>query len=560
MGNYEIGSRAGDYEVIEVLGAGGMGRVYKVRNVISDRVEAMKVLLPNLEGDPELADRFMREIKVQASLDHPNIAALHTALRVDNQLLMLMEYVEGITIEALLRSGPVPLEKGVDYIAQVLSALSYAHARGIVHRDLKPANMIITPGGTVKLMDFGIAKMTADRKLTRTGVTVGSLYYMSPEQIKGALDLDPRSDLYSLGVSLYEIVTGARPFQGDSEYSIMAAHLQQNPPPPIQVAPNLPPALSDLIVMSLEKDPARRFQTAEAFRAALLSILQPPQSAAYATAAPGPAPLVSPAPPPALAAAPKPVSAAPSAQPTAPRSRRGLYVALGALVTIAVLIGAATQIPRFRRASAENAPAGSDASSARGATQAPSPAAASGPAVETQPPVPVPASPAANIGSPARSPGGQRQAPVSSSAAVSGSPAARARSAPVSRDFQPPPQQTPPQAVARQAQAPAVQAVPQAPAAASDNANSAELEKLREQLNLLDIRAGTCKASIENLRREQARSGLGLRADIAASAQRMDYYLNETQSALQRKDAAAGKKNLDSAEREVSKVESFLGK
>jgi len=419
MGNYEIGSRAGDYEVIEVLGAGGMGRVYKVRNVISDRVEAMKVLLPNLEGDPELADRFMREIKVQASLDHPNIAALHTALRVDNQLLMLMEYVEGITIEALLRSGPVPLEKGVDYIAQVLSALSYAHARGIVHRDLKPANMIITPGGTVKLMDFGIAKMTADRKLTRTGVTVGSLYYMSPEQIKGALDLDPRSDLYSLGVSLYEIVTGARPFQGDSEYSIMAAHLQQNPPPPIQVAPNLPPALSDLIVMSLEKDPARRFQTAEAFRAALLSILQPPQSAAYATAAPGPAPPVSPAPPPALAAAPKPVSAAPSAQPTAPRSRRGLYVALGALVTIAVLIGAATQIPKFRRASAENAPAGSDASSARGATQAPSPAAASGPAVETQPPVPVPASPAANIGSPARSPGGQRQA---RGAALSGRP------------------------------------------------------------------------------------------------------------------------------------------
>ena len=126
----EIGSRVGDYEVIAVLGAGGMGCVYKVRNVISDRVEAMKVLLPNLEGDPELADRFMREIKVQASLDHPNIAALHTALRIDNQLLMLMEYVEGTTIETLLQSGPLPLEQAVDYIAQVLSALSYAHARG----------------------------------------------------------------------------------------------------------------------------------------------------------------------------------------------------------------------------------------------------------------------------------------------------------------------------------------------------------------------------------------------------------------------------------------------
>ena len=167
--DHEIGSRVGDYEVIAVLGAGGMGCVYKVRNVISDRVEAMKVLLPNLEGDPELADRFMREIKVQASLDHPNIAALHTALRIDNQLLMLMEYVEGTTIETLLQSGPLPLEQAVDYIAQVLSALSYAHARGVVHRDLKPPNMMVTPGGAVKLMDFGIAKMTADQKLTRTG-------------------------------------------------------------------------------------------------------------------------------------------------------------------------------------------------------------------------------------------------------------------------------------------------------------------------------------------------------------------------------------------------------
>ena len=232
--SYEIGSRVGDYEILQILGAGGMGRVYKVRNVLSDRIEAMKVLLPDLEGNPGLADRFMREIKVQASLDHPNIAALHTALRIENQLMMLMEYVEGVTLDTLMEAGPIPIDKAADYIAQVLSALAYAHARGVVHRDLKPANMMITPSGVVKLMDFGIAKMTADRKLTQTGSTVGSLYYMSPEQIKGAVDLDPRSDLYSLGVSLYEVVTGARPFQGDSEYSIMAAHLQKNPPPPIR--------------------------------------------------------------------------------------------------------------------------------------------------------------------------------------------------------------------------------------------------------------------------------------------------------------------------------------
>src|SRR5687767_6205117 len=165
---YQIGDRAGDYEIVDVLGAGGMGKVYKVRNSISDRLEAMKVLLPNLESDPELADRFMREIKVQASLDHPNIAGLHTALRINNQLIMLIEFVEGRTIEAELRQGRIPVPKSVDYIKQVLAALSYAHERGVVHRDIKPANMMLTPGGAVKLMDFGIARITADRKLTQT--------------------------------------------------------------------------------------------------------------------------------------------------------------------------------------------------------------------------------------------------------------------------------------------------------------------------------------------------------------------------------------------------------
>ena len=142
---YETGERLGDYEIIDVLGAGGMGRVYKVRNVISQRVEAMKVLLPNLESDPDLADRFMREIKVQASLQHPNIAALHTALRLNNQLLMLIEFVEGVSIEALLKKGPIPVPQAIEYIRQVLLALAYSHAHGVVHRDIKPANIMVTP-------------------------------------------------------------------------------------------------------------------------------------------------------------------------------------------------------------------------------------------------------------------------------------------------------------------------------------------------------------------------------------------------------------------------------
>jgi serine/threonine-protein kinase len=496
--NYEIGSRVGDYEVLEVLGAGGMGRVYKVRNVISDRVEAMKVLLPDLAGDAELADRFMREIKVQASLDHPNIAALHTALRLDNQLLMLMEYVEGVTIEAVLRSGHLPIDKAIDYTAQVLSALSYAHAHGVVHRDLKPANMIVTPSGVVKLMDFGIAKMVADRKLTQTGRTVGSLYYMSPEQIKGAADLDPRSDLYSLGISLYEMVTGARPFQGDSEYSIMAAHLETNPPPPIQVDPNLPPALSEIILMSLEKDPAQRFQTADAFRSALLSVRGPVRSAATPAAAP-------------VVVAPHPPAA---------RSHRGLYIALGSLATIAVIVAAVTQIPKFRHTAAESAPA----------------AVVLAPA-ETQP---------------------ASQPPVSPAPAAKAAPQPVRRAAPAAASVQAPaPAQQQP--VSPPPEAPPPQASPAPAASAADAAQAELLEKLRDQGSMLSIRAGTVRASLNALRKAQARSGLGLRADMAASEQRMDYLLSQADAALQRGDAAAGQRNLDLAEKEVSKLEKFLG-
>ena len=192
--NLDIGSTVGDYQIIGILGAGGMGKVYKVRNAISDRVEAMKVLLPDLATEPELADRFIREIKVQASLEHPNIAALHTALRVQNQLLMLMEFVEGMTLDQKLKSWSAAHCEAVEYVAQVLRALGYAHQHGVIHRDIKPANMMLTPGGVIKLMDFGIAKAATDRKLTMTGTTMGSLYYMSPEQIKGEATLDARSD------------------------------------------------------------------------------------------------------------------------------------------------------------------------------------------------------------------------------------------------------------------------------------------------------------------------------------------------------------------------------
>jgi serine/threonine-protein kinase len=548
--NYEIGSRVGDYEILEILGAGGMGRVYKVRNVLSDRVEAMKVLLPDLEGNAQLADRFMREIKVQASLDHPNIAALHTALRIENQLMMLMEYVEGTPLDHLMEAGPIPIDKAVDYIAQVLSALSYAHARGVVHRDLKPANMMITPSGVVKLMDFGIAKMTADRKLTQTGSTVGSLYYMSPEQIKGAMDLDPRSDLYSLGVSLYEVVTGARPFQGDSEYSIMAAHLEKNPPPPIQISPNLPPGLNEIILQALEKDPAKRFQTADAFHSALLYVCQPVQSAAPAAQAAKPGQTVPNPPPPAA---------------RTPHAHRGLWITIGALLVVAVIVVAALQLPQFRKSSAENTPqkpqagvfgvdtqtpdAGgtvqSTVNQAQSQTQnqTPPPAEVAQGTLPQQTSVTTPPSRTESSGSPLS----PLRSPARSTSTSSKPPAVKqtpASQQSLSQDR--PPAQT-------QTTAP--------PVTPSEDPRIAEqLKEVREQINLLSIRMDSVKGSLDILRRQQAASGLGLRSDMASSAQRMEYYYSQTDTALKSRDVDAAKKNLDLTEREVAKLEKFLGK
>ena len=539
--SYEIGSRVGDYEILQILGAGGMGRVYKVRNVLSDRIEAMKVLLPDLEGNPGLADRFMREIKVQASLDHPNIAALHTALRIENQLMMLMEYVEGVTLDTLMEAGPIPIDKAADCIAQVLSALAYAHARGVVHRDLKPANMMITPSGVVKLMDFGIAKMTADRKLTQTGSTVGSLYYMSPEQIKGAVDLDPRSDLYSLGVSLYEVVTGARPFQGDSEYSIMAAHLQKNPPPPIEISPNLPTGLNEIILQALEKDPTKRFQTADAFRNALLYVCKPAQAAASATPQ---AKAVQP--PPKIAAPPPPPPAAQNA-----RSHRGLWIAIGAVIAIAVIAVVAMQIPKFRKTAAENTPAAT--------SEVATPVPASNPAVQpTEQQAPV--SPAASQESSTQPPPAEVAPARTTAPSV---PSAQLRQAAKPASYRPATGMQSPissQAVSgNQPPAPVQSAAP--PAVPSVDPKTAEqLKEVREQLNLLGIRMDTVKGSLDTLRKQQAASGLGLRADMASAAQRMEYYYSQSETALKNHDGDAAKKNLDLAEREVSKLENFLGK
>jgi serine/threonine-protein kinase len=270
-----VGQVVGDYRIIGTIGAGGMGTVYKVQHVISDRVEALKVILPDMIGTPELADRFIREIKLQARLSHPNIASLHNALRFDNQLLMIMEYLDGITLHTKLREGKLPAATSIDIVLQVLSALGYAHGQGVIHRDVKPANLMLTTGGVVKLMDFGIARSATDTlQLTQAGAAVGSVYYMSPEQVQGR-PVDGRSDLYSVGVMLYEMVTGCKPLRGDSSWTVMNAHLIQVPQSPATLNSELSPPFCLAILKALEKNPLHRYQSASEFADVLTAVRTP---------------------------------------------------------------------------------------------------------------------------------------------------------------------------------------------------------------------------------------------------------------------------------------------
>jgi hypothetical protein len=544
--NFEIGSTVGDYQVVGILGAGGMGQVYKVRNVISDRVEAMKVLLPDLADEPELADRFLREIKVQASLEHPNIAALHTAVRVENQLLMLTEYVEGVTLAQKLKYGPLPFAEAVDYVMQALAALEYAHARGVVHRDIKPGNMMLTPEGVVKLMDFGIARSSDDLKLTQTGTTVGSLYYMSPEQIQGVAEPDARSDLYSMGVSLYELVTGKRPFDGDSQFAIISAHLQGTPVPPVTVDPRLPKMLNDLILMAVAKDANARFQTAAALRNALSNVVSRPKPAAAAGAAvvapvaPAPAPTRAPAP---AAAAAVPVGAA--VKPIQPVSHRGAWMGLGAVVAVLAIV-AVIAIAPWKKTGA--APAKVAAPAAQPApAEPPAPVAAQTPPAQPEPQAPPPGA----VPSPVST-------PVSPAPRAPSRPAAAAKSVPAASQpvvSQPAPQQP----VAEPPPPPAQPPAPQQPAAPA-GPTRAELQEVRESIALVNVRASGIRSSLQSLQRAQGGRGLNLRGDMQAAANLMTTYLEGAEAALNAGDVEQAKTFLEKAEPQVQKLEKFFNR
>ncbi|WP_157359003.1 Stk1 family PASTA domain-containing Ser/Thr kinase [Arthrobacter sp. Soil782] len=269
----------GRYEMGELIGRGGMADVHLGRDVRLGRTVAIKVLRRDLARDPLFQSRFRREAQAVAGLNHPTIVSVydtgeeevegqhHDEVRVP---FIVMEYVAGRTLRDLLKRGELTPETSVDYLLGVLSALEYSHRAGIVHRDIKPANVMITPEGQVKVMDFGIARAMADSAatMTQTQAVIGTAQYLSPEQARGET-VDARSDLYSAGCLLYELLTGRPPFVGDSPVSVAYQHVREIPTPAREIDASIPAEIESVLSIALEKDRARRFQSAADFRSAL---------------------------------------------------------------------------------------------------------------------------------------------------------------------------------------------------------------------------------------------------------------------------------------------------
>ncbi|MBI5184448.1 MAG: protein kinase [Nitrospinae bacterium] len=266
-----IGQKISNYQITAKLGEGGMGVVYKALDLTLDREVAIKMLTPELTKEPELQSRFHNEAKVNAKLNHPAIITLYNFLIENNTFFIVMEFVKGKTGEEMVNElGPVPHQKLAPIFTQVTSGMAYAHKQGVIHRDIKPSNIMIIDDGTVRVMDFGIARIMGSQRMTSTGVAVGSILYMSPEQIKN-LNVDHRSDIYALGITLFEMATGKVPFdsQTGSEYEIMQMHMERTIPSPKSIYPHIPDFIEKAILKATQKDPNVRFQTMDEFKAAL---------------------------------------------------------------------------------------------------------------------------------------------------------------------------------------------------------------------------------------------------------------------------------------------------
>src|SRR5213596_2584657 len=252
----------GRYLITRKLGAGGMANVYLAEDQELGRRVAIKILNERHANDEQFVERFRREVKNAAGLSHPNVVSVYDRGEAEGTYYIAMEYVEGRTLKDLIVTrGPSPIPIAIDYTRQVLSALRFAHRNGIVHRDIKPHNVIVDHEGRVKVADFGIARAGASQ-MTEAGSIIGTAQYLSPEQARGA-PVDQTSDIYSVGIVLYEMLTGKVPFSGETPLEIAMKHLSTVPVPPSEVRDDIPDDLDMVVLRALAKDPEDRYQTAE---------------------------------------------------------------------------------------------------------------------------------------------------------------------------------------------------------------------------------------------------------------------------------------------------------
>ncbi|MBU1098992.1 MAG: protein kinase [Bacteroidetes bacterium] len=264
-----IGQKIENYQVLSILGKGGMGIVYKAYDVKLDRHVAIKILNAQMTDKLRFIERFKREAKNQAKLSHPNIVTVYGFIEYNGLLGIVMEYVEGESLEKVIRRQKrLNLFDAIFIGTQLLNAIEYAHSKGFIHRDIKPSNIIFNKEGVAKIMDFGISKSMFDKGMTKTGSKVGTVFYMSPEQVRGK-DVDHLSDIYSIGCTLYEMIVGEPPFYSDNDYDIMDGHLKQEPPKMSSKIAGTPDIIDEILRKALKKDPADRYKDCDEFRVEL---------------------------------------------------------------------------------------------------------------------------------------------------------------------------------------------------------------------------------------------------------------------------------------------------
>ncbi len=258
-----VGQTISHYNILQKLGQGGMGIIYKAEDVLLKRTVVLKFLPPDLTDDVEARERFIHEAQAASALDNPNICTIYEIGKSEqNQMFISMAYYEGETLKDLISRGPLSVEQAVDIARQIAAGLSAAHEHEIVHRDIKPANMIVTRDGVVKILDFGLAKLKGRTKVTKTGSTLGTLSYMSPEQAKGD-EVDTRTDIWSLGVVLYEMLAGRLPFQSDYGDAVLYMIVNEEPKSLSSLCGEAPANLERIVTKCLVKNPERRYQSAK---------------------------------------------------------------------------------------------------------------------------------------------------------------------------------------------------------------------------------------------------------------------------------------------------------